>query len=468
MGNVNAQYPKTIAKFGYLKLSCMNGLVGDKVFALSLFAKSDDEIQGAEEGNGLFVGSIENVIDSWGPGLLLAHPGTPYGVRVYSVLIGGGSIICRESQTTQRNANDIPMYHWSRDQTLSGNEGTFNIRDPLRIGAITVQPLCPLDVDKCFKASESHLHNIGTEPDYWELTERQKVLQGGQYVVLQVGNTYHKMKGRTLKTAILDRWQMSHDFNLLCKPWGLQVSLCTGVARRVPIKKLIEEPMFAYIDRLLPNGWDSIKSDARAAFMGSIDYIQWISQLDESQRDCMIKVITFLLELLKDTGLDREGSQLQLIWPDGSSLSHVISLKCSKSNLWARVLKDSPSCATFAAITGLCLEAPGHLCKNNDSATWTGQGVLLSTAVSQVAPITSGGICMSPWELRDGQRYWMEKSGGDLWVYTTKGDNSETQLRVKINRFPIGLSLMRNWQVLRERQDLSFEAEEVVVFGAIA
>jgi len=49
-----------------------------------------------------------------------------------------------------------------------------------------------------------------------------------------------------------------------------------------------------------------------------------------------------------------------------------------------------------------------------------------------------------------------------------KTPNSDTQLRVKINHFPKGLALFREWQILRERQDASFEAEEVVVFGTLA
>jgi hypothetical protein len=158
-----------------------------------------------------------------------------------------------------------------------------------------------------------------------------------------------------------------------------------------------------------------------------------------------------------------------MLWPYEKSLSYAISLKCDKSNLWARVLKDSPSCATFAVVTNTCLEAPGHQCKRNSAATWTGQGALLATAVSRVlVPGTLSGSGTAHWELKHGEPCWIEKAGGDIWVYTNKEPNSDTQLRVKINRFPKGLSIFRNWQVLRERQDATFEAEEVVVFGTMS
>jgi hypothetical protein len=278
------------------------------------------------------------------------------------------------------------------------------------------------------------------------------MVQAGQYVGLQVGNVYSKVKGRPLKTTILEMWRLVHDFRILLQPWGLQVSLCTGVARRVPLRELIEEPMFLYIDKLALPGWDEIKSDIRTAFGGTIEeYISWTTGLCGGERECLIQIITFFLEVLKDTGVDREGKRLRLLWPDESSLSHAISLKCDKSNLWARVLQDSPSCATFAALSSTCLEAPSHSCKKNPA----GDSDVL-------------GLGNNHWELQNGQRCWIGKPGSEVWVYTSKTPNSEAQLTVKINRFPKGLSILRDWQVLRERQDSAFEAEEVVVYGTMA
>ena len=154
----------------------MSGLVGDKVFVLKLSTKSDPDntitspAQSPRTGMGIFVGSIEDVIDSWGPGLLLSEPGASYGERVHSVLIGSGSIL-RSDSRTEDSSKDTLLYYWSRDQQPSSNLGTFNIRDSLRIGAITIQLSCPLDSEKYRKASESYLDKISTEMDYWRLAE---------------------------------------------------------------------------------------------------------------------------------------------------------------------------------------------------------------------------------------------------------------------------------------------------------
>jgi hypothetical protein len=486
-GYQNLEHERSTVEVSYKQLACMGDLVGREVIVFRMLnelrsnpfamhysdaieSRKEQEIS-AESTGALFEGSMEDIIDSWGPAVLISdpEPGVPYGDKIKSVLIGSGAIT---RVTNKTSPSSHPLYHFGRSQDLTAPIPTFNIRDRLTIGAISVQNSCPLDPARCRKSSEPYLDALGTCDDHWNLAQRQMMLQAGQYVGLQVGNVYSKVKGRPLKTTILEMWRLVHDFRILLQPWGLQVSLCTGVARRVPLRELIEEPMFLYIDKLALPGWDEIKSDIRTAFGGTIDeYITWTTGLCGGKRECLIQIITFSLEVLKDTGVDREGKRLRLLWPDESSLSHAISLKCDKSNLWARVLQDSPSCATFAALTSKCLEAPSHSCKKNPAPIWTGKGALLSTAVCRVlVPGDSGvlGLGNNHWELQNGQRCWIGKAGSEVWVYTSKTPNSEAQLTVKINRFPKGLSILRDWQVLRERQDSAFEAEEVVVYGTMA
>ncbi|KUJ12406.1 uncharacterized protein LY89DRAFT_673387 [Mollisia scopiformis] len=470
-------YEKETIELSYKQLACMSDLVGGKVIVFRMLdelplkpptisgsdaVKSRGEQERPAEATGsLFVGSIEDIIDSWGPGVLISDPelGVPYGDKIKSVLIGSGAIT---HVTNEASHVFHPLYHFGRSYDLADTIPTFNIWDRLTTGAISVQKACPLDPAKCRKSSEPYLDALGTCNNHWSLTERQMILQAGQYVGLQVGNVYSKVKGGPLKTTVLEMWSLVHDFRILLQPWGL----------RAPLRELIEEPMFLYIDKLALPGWDEIKSDIRTAFGGSIDeYISWTTGLKGSKRECLVQVITIFLEVLKDTGVDREGKRLRMLWPDKSSLSHAISLKCDKSNLWARVLQDSPSCATFAALTRTCLEAPGHSCKKNQAPIWTGKGALLSTAVCRVlVPGDVGvlGLGTNHWELQNGQRCWIGKPGSEVWVYTSKTPNSEAQLTVKINRFPKGFSILRDWQVLRERQDAAFEAEEVVVYGTMA
>ena len=374
----------------------------------------------------IIIGVLEDLIDTWGPGLVYSEPGAPYGENVHSVMIGGGMIFPVEGFFNDK----YPLYHWSQKHDPSKNSKTCKLDEHIAIGAVQIHLSCPLDPERCRYVSAPYFNNLGTEADYWAVTERQLMLQGAQYVGVQVGNVYSKVKGRSLKRLLLDNWRIMPDFRILEQPWGLQVSLCTGLARRVPLTHLIQEPMFAYIDGLKLAHWGKIKDEVRLAFNGTTDYTTWMSGLQGEERDCLIKVISFFLEVLKDTGVDREGKQLSILWPHETRLSHAITLQIGKCNLWARLLKDSPSCATFAVVTSTCLEAPGHECRKKIAPNWTGQGALLSTAVSRVffpKIVDTVQEDPVPWALKNGQQCWVEKVGGDIWVYTTKEPDSDTQ-----------------------------------------
>lgn len=144
----------------------------------------------------------------------------PYGDKIKSVLIGSG-VITRVTNKTSHSSQ--PFYHFRRPDDLAAALPTFNIWDRLTIGAISVQKSCPLDPAICRKSSEPYLDVLGTCDDHWNLAQRQMMLQAGQYVGLQVGNVYSKVKGRPLKTTILEMWRLVHDFRILLQPWGLQV-----------------------------------------------------------------------------------------------------------------------------------------------------------------------------------------------------------------------------------------------------
>jgi hypothetical protein len=289
----------------------MGDLVGDKIIVMQAIEISSYASGLLKARQGLvLVASIEDIIDSWGPGLLISDPSLPYGESIHAVRIGGGTLAKSSTPPGSSVTDQRRAYHWSRLQiTKLDGLGAFNIREPLEVGGVSIQVSCTIDLQQCRKELECYLVNLGTEADHWKLVDRQLFFQGGQYVGFQVGNVYSKIKGKSLKAVLLDNWRIMLDFRLLLQPWGLQVSLCTGVARRVPLKNLIQEPMFAYIGRQSLRDWGAIRTDMRSAFSDAIDYMTWTSGLRGANRDCAIKVITFFLEILKDTGVDREGNE---------------------------------------------------------------------------------------------------------------------------------------------------------------
>ncbi|KAI1125855.1 hypothetical protein F5Y10DRAFT_294334 [Nemania abortiva] len=338
-------------------------------------------------------------------------------------------------------------------------------REPASVSTNTT---CPLDSGKCRQRSGSYLCSLGTAPDYWALTEIQSILQAGNYVQLQVGTTITKQTGIPLKRVLLDRWTREQNLSLFEEPWGLQVSLCTGVARRVPLRVLIEEPLFRYIDNLNIDGWKKLEVEARDAIRGQHGFIKWTQKLDEDERRCMQTIFGKLLYLLKDTGFDRSGKHLSILWPHESDARFCVRIR-PEDQLWCSMLKDSEWCATFAVATPLCLETREHKCRKTVAAAWCG-GKMLSTVV---CPNLSGTLpcaiqttaAEAKWQLENKERYWIGKCGGDVLLVVHKLPSSVTVLEVKRNRLP-GPLASRVWgdRLLMERPDTAFqEAEEVFV-----
>lgn len=228
--------------------------------------------------------------------------------------------------------------------------------------------------------------------------------------------------------------------------------------------------MFAHVDSLKYEQWHKMVPNARAAFQGSIDLKGYIDGLSSDEKTCLIAVIAYILDLLKHTGVNRKGEYLTVLWPDASSLSYGVKIPCNDKNAWTRILQDSESCATFAAVTSTCLEGHGHTCRNNLAPSWRDSRGLLSTAVCR--DLTKGRASQdasSRLQFEDGHRYWVGKVGGDYWVVVHGLKDGDVHLIVKCNRFPKVLS-QTLWKsnVMRERPDVGFEAIDVMVLADIA
>ena len=462
---------KLSIKVSLRELTCLGEMVGGPVFVFHLVSGSTTSVASRITPDLAVDFRCRGVdlIDTWGPGLFISKAGAPYGSQLHAIEIGGGVIkpVCSESMNHELTQ---PLFHWF-SQFNSYNEmrrlPTFSSWDEIQIGAIDIQSACPLDSEKCRKSSQQFLCNLGTQANYWELAERQVAFQAGYYTVLQVGNVHARKLGRTVKQQLIEQWCLLPNLRLLAVPWGLQISLCTGIAKRVSLRKLIEDSMFAHVETLKYEQWHRMLPGARAAFQGLIDLEAYIEGLSSDEKICLIAIITYILDLLKHTGVDRKGEYLSILWPDALSTSYGVKIQCNEKNAWTRILQDSESSATFAAVTSTCFEGNNHACRKMVAPRWQDHGGLLSTAVCHDLT-TERAMAYTPskLQLKDGQRYWVGKVGGDFWVIVREAKDGDMHLIVKCNRFPKMLSqklVGRN--VIRERPDVNFKAEYVLVLG---
>lgn len=340
-------------------------------------------------------GTCEEIVDSWGPGYFITNVDTPYGETLYGLGIRGRII-----KPNTRFVNGEPLFHWGPDSDGATSQSkTFSYWDKILIRTTTCdailppltaelnQPIpitthapfppatannhpitanmsCPLVTAKSRKESEPYLSTLGTAPDWWSLTEIQGLASlSPPYCTLQGAFAMTKQSGIPLKRALLDRWIRDDSLSLFEEPWGLQVSLCTGVTRKVPLRALVEEPLFRYIDSLKVDGWEKLKMKATSAISGHHSFFEWSQSLKKDEMQCMRHIFTKLLYLLKDTGFDRSRKQFSILWPHDSDARFCVKICPEKEQLWCSMLQDNEWCAAFTVATSLCLETGKHKCR---------------------------------------------------------------------------------------------------------
>jgi hypothetical protein len=227
---------------------------------------------------------------------------------------------------------------------------------------------------------------LGVQDSVWRHDESQYGGQAGQYVLLQYNRTKHKIPGTTLKTVVLrgiqsDAYLARNNLNDL---WGVQVSFCTGVARRVPLRLLMADLM-PVVAETMPdsnNIWKELNDQNRAIEAFRSDTVMsWFDTLEQHQKVFVDQLMRNILIALEPTGINEEGTELTVAWIYQNPPYRCFRISCNdKKNSWMRVLADSSDCATFAYIVTHCLETSTVKCRS-PCAHWQSTAPLLETAV---------------------------------------------------------------------------------------
>ena len=514
------------------RLACLGDMLGDQVFVFRTGTRPG-LLPCLSTTERLYLsGSCAQIADLWGPGYTLGRMKPSSGFYMANIVgfyIRGGII------RTNSPPGQVPrLFHWAPEpggqtaspQTFSywneiligtttecqfapsddkqGEETSVTNADPLSpptttssgsqirqsacIPLVMANKACPLNPIESRKESEPSLCTLGTSSDWWSLTEIQGMAAtNAPYFTLQGAFSMTKQSGIPLKRVLLDRWIGDENLSLFDEPWGLRVSLCTGVAQRVPLRTVIEDPLINLIDSLGIHGWEKIKSEAEIAFRAESPngFSTWAAKLPPGEKQCMRTVCNRLLHVLKNTGFDSSGKHFSILWPYEGNATFCVRIRPEKDKdqLWCSMLQDSEWCASFAVITNQCLQigAGTDACRKGVVAPWRG-GALLSTTV---CPSVAGGIPRSPkgtstssgplnqinqgmqtWKLQPNKQYWVGKQGSQIWVVVRKGAGFGvvTELQVRKNRFPTAtVGFLWPDRVLREKPDVSFRGEDVFV-----
>jgi hypothetical protein len=415
--------------------------------------------------------SPQDLVVTWSPARFITEPN---GTNLYAVEIGGGIINFPQASSTKA--------HWSPAHLYHGKYGSlFKWDEKIVIGGTTINDKCPLDEAKSWRhpVTQAYLKHLGTTDTHWELREKQVGMQGGQYITLAFNPTYIKQDGVTLKQQQLMRPFNEIDLAFLNSTCGLQISFCTGVARRVPLRVLLADVMVPFVDSRLskPAHWEELKTKYAIVENFRSDLGQWFDQISTELQESVIQIIRSMLEILKDTGIDKKDEELIIAWIRKESPYSCLKLRCEKTSLWARILADSEDCATFACITPLCIEIKKHKCRGLEVAPWHNVGNLLDTAVYPYLSnreLTTVANTLAPWQLQNQVSYWIGKVGSNLIakVWLTNED-AEPRLVVRQKVIPekyrarLPRAMVERLGRLREKQASDVIAKQVVILTEI-
>ena len=326
----------------------------------------------------------ENLIDTFGGSIIIAEVANLD--LCLAIAIGGGLVT--------PTPGSITKFHWSQDYYLK-NTQCFSREQTMTIGQLEKNPYCTRDSATLLRGVSPYLHHLGTCRPYWELSEAEVGIQTGQYLNLTGTMTLDKRPGVPLKQHLLANLQV-HLWDALERPYGIQISECTGLVKRVPLRIVLADTLSPFVEsqRPLPSRWVELKDvhDILQALQAST-FKSWYDSLpDKELRASVFDILSRQMVALRPTGVDNEKKYLVVAWWSVTTLGACVWLDLHhRANVWARILEDDFDTATFAYVAQECLQSPRQRCSKTSTLVVDGIIRMLSTELCQ-----SMGVSLTP------------------------------------------------------------------------
>ncbi|EPS35817.1 hypothetical protein H072_10787 [Dactylellina haptotyla CBS 200.50] len=381
-----------------MNLTCLGDMIGQPVLVFSIHSSLDDALTCKDENRFDVLSTPYDLLDTWGPGHFIIHKQVGIERATWDILEPedrqirmhmASAIKIRGGLIYYDIHSESSKFHWSSDANLDSiSPVNFSATDPIQIGApVEVNNNCVMDENECWEKSQCAFENLGVHSDHWKLDESQYGGQAGNYMLLQANWTMHKIPGRTWKQEILEEEprMLRRYLNCLC---GLQVSFCTGVSRRVPLRVLIADVFLTFLEisgldpavRDILMYWYNIPDEFRR------DSVQeFLDKLPPDHLEIILVLVQRILLCFKSTGVDSQGKYFSVAWVNSKAEPPIQCLRVpcrERKNSWVHVLADSEDCATFAYISKTCLVTAEAQCQGSTKC-WHNTSPLLETEVLQ-------------------------------------------------------------------------------------
>ena len=167
-----------------VELTCLAVMTNQPVLAFSLGAINRDSSLGDRSSRYDILTSVEDFLDTWGPGYFVCNKTHPS--HIHAIIIGGGFVSLIDVENS--------LFHWTRGSLTNGALGAaFEMNTLLRIGTgVSDNKECCVNEVVYRESSFSCLEPLDTYEVLWEMQERQAGFQAGQYLVCNYNQNWNE------------------------------------------------------------------------------------------------------------------------------------------------------------------------------------------------------------------------------------------------------------------------------------
>ncbi|KAI9152315.1 Ubiquitin-60S ribosomal protein L40 [Paramyrothecium foliicola] len=323
--------------------------------------------------------TIDALADIWGPIYAeLVSQEKPARVKKYNVSKRCIRRVPNKNDSTDSGVIRCHWYSWAGEQRrrlsslIPGSSSrtehlTMGLDDKLLIRTeMTVKHGCTYSLTDYEMNYSDHIREAGPKPSSWRFDGVAVTLQvaAPKVMAIQIEGQSKRIPETTVKEFAWQKWNSCPgraNPGILNNYYGVEISNCTGNARRVPLKSIfVMHSVQEFLERQIP-GWRSTPwgIDLIKAIKSTSDdeiFSFWNRHAEERPR--VGQLVASVLDVLHDTGCTDRGLQAAFLHQNHES---VVTIE-TKYNDWALLLKNSYLTATYAIINEVCLEFrwPNH------------------------------------------------------------------------------------------------------------
>jgi hypothetical protein len=202
------------------------------------------------------------------------------------------------------------------------------------------------------------------------------------------------------------------DLDFLNQPWGVLVSVCTGVAQRVALREVVAEVLSPMMDAWMEKTpeWQTLPSIGVLEELKKPTFRDWFETLELDVQRALTRFVDHTLHKICWTGVNNAG-ELVVACPQYGNAGACIHVPLEDSRAFTWILKDTEKSATFACLTNMCftigVSRVGN-CQDKSHPQWRNHVPALITSVCQYQWLGADDWAKLPrFYLEDDCVYWM-------------------------------------------------------------